>query len=94
MSRRTCFKGVTLRTGVKYQNLHNHVFTYNEKLWLCENIVEAGKNGFRTYVRRYNLRRGPLKVWLRGFRNETLMDGETGITVKELRVYQKMLGDC
>jgi hypothetical protein len=77
----SCFHGVTLRSGVKYRDLQNHTFTFCEILWLCESIVEDGKNGYRNYVQRYNIARQPVKKWLRQFRANTLVDEGTGMTL-------------
>ena len=87
---KSCFRGVTLRRGIKYRDLRNYQFSFLEIVWLCEAIRSAHSNGFKKYVDRYNIREKPVREWLRKFRLGTLSDNEFGITVAELRFYRSL----
>ena len=80
-----CFKGVNLRSGIKYLDLRDYQFSFIEIIWLCEAIRGAQSNGFKKYVDRYNIRNKPVK---QQFRVGTLTDDEFGITVTELLIFR------
>jgi hypothetical protein len=40
----TAFQGRTLRSGVHYVNLQNHLFSTDEKIWLCKLIMEPNQS--------------------------------------------------
>ena len=80
----SCFQGVQLRKGIKYQNLNRHYFTFVEKLWICYKIRSYRNNGFNKIKLRYNIKKMYLKSWLRDYRLNSLVDPEYGITMEDL----------
>ena len=67
------FKGVALRSGIKYRNLSKYSFSPGEKFWICS-VIRGSKlddfskvASFSKICDRYKLQKVLVRKWLRLF---------------------------
>jgi hypothetical protein len=79
------FRGRFLRSGVKYRDLRGHLYTSEERLWLCEQSLGVGTDGgddvlvlrgnrVRGLAERYHLDVNLLKLWIAHYKKGTLVE--------------------
>lgn len=68
------FHPFTLRSGTKYRALGDHVFTIEEKIYVCQLFINnyrhfAVEENTRNFCTRHNIRIEDVDVWINAYQN-------------------------